>query len=132
MIVRFFVYGFLGLVTEVLWTGIGSAIQGNINLTGQTSVWMFFVYGSAVFIFEPIHDRIRDTSWVARGMLWMALFFSVEFLSGLIFRFAGIEVWRYDCEYSVIGLIRLDYAPAWFAAGLIFEKIHDVLISVHF
>ncbi len=120
------------MVTEVLWTGIGSAIQGNINLTGHTSVWMFFVYGLAVFIFEPVHNCIRDTSWVVRGLLWMVLFFSVEFLSGLIFRFAGIEAWRYDCKYSVFGLIRLDYAPAWFAAGLIFEKIHDVLISVHF
>jgi hypothetical protein len=30
----------------------------------------------------------------------------------------------------VHGYIRLDYAPVWFAFGLVLERVHDVLVAV--
>lgn len=62
----------------------------------------------------------------------MILIFTVEYLSGLVLRMLlGVCPWDYSGNtFSVNGLIRLDYAPAWFTAGLLFEKLHDLLMKV--
>ena len=60
---RFIIYGLLGFCMEVLWTGFGSLLKGDIKLTASTYVWMFFIYGLAVFL-EPIHNRIRHLSFI--------------------------------------------------------------------
>lgn len=129
MLKRFIIYGLLGWNMEVIWTGLTSFSAENINLIGHTSVWMFFVYGSAVFIFEPVYRIIADCNTFVRGCAWMALIFVIEFISGMILRSIGIEAWYYDCRFSVCGVIRLDYAPVWFAVGLIFEKVNQILLN---
>lgn len=125
---RFLVYGILGWVLEVLWTGAGSALQGDPRLVSQTYLWMFPIYGSAVLL-EPLHDRIRRWPWVARGLLWTALIFGIEYSSGWALQTAvGRVPWDYsEAVLSVDNFIRLDYAPAWFVAGLLFERVHDWL-----
>ncbi|NLD50479.1 MAG: hypothetical protein GX660_25335, partial [Clostridiaceae bacterium] len=35
--------------------------------------------------------------------------------------------WFYSGPFAVDNLVRLDFAPAWLAAGLIFERIHRTL-----
>jgi uncharacterized membrane protein len=38
--------------------------------------------------------------------------------------------WDYTgTPLAVAGVIRLDYAPAWFVAGLLFERLHDWLMA---
>ena len=98
-------------------------------MVGHTSVWMFFVYGLAVFVLEPLHSRIADYNWFTRGMIWMTLIFAIEFLTGMAFKVIGIEAWHYTGRFAILGVIRLDYAPLWFGVGLIFEKIHNVLLA---
>ena len=130
MLTRFVIYGFLGLNMEVLWTGLSSALRGDINLMGHTSVWMFFIYGSAVFLLEPVHGIIAGCNFFTRGCIWAVLIFTMEFACGMLLRLIGIEAWHYSGPFSIYGIIRLDYLPAWFAVGLIFERLHDVLIRV--
>ncbi|MGN1093064.1 MAG: hypothetical protein ACI4RS_05360 [Monoglobaceae bacterium] len=127
MLKRFIIYGLLGWNMEVLWTGITSLSAENVNLIGHTSVWMFFIYGSAVFIFEPVYRIIADCNMFVRGCAWTALIFVIEFISGLLLHSIGIEAWYYNCRFAVCGVIRLDYAPAWFAVGLVFEKVNHIL-----
>ena len=127
MLKRFIIYGLLGWNMEVLWTGIASFSAENVNLIGHTSVWTFFIYGSAVFIFEPVYRIIADCNMFVRGCAWMALIFVIEFISGILLHSMGIEAWHYNCRFAVCGVIRLDYAPAWFAVGLIFEKVNQIL-----
>ena len=51
-------------------------------------------------------------------------FYLVEFLSGSILKQFSMCPWDYSgAAFQYRGIIRLDYAPLWFAAGLIFEKI---------
>lgn len=127
MIQRFVLYGLAGWVTEVLWTGFGSLLSGDPRLRSHTYLWMFPIYGGAVLL-EFIHDSIREWHWVTRGLLYMSLIFTIEYTSGWAIRgLVGISPWIYTNRFSIDGLIRLDYAPAWFAAGLVFEKIHDYL-----
>lgn len=127
---RFLLYGMLGWCLEVVWTGLGSLLAGDARLAAHTYLWMFPIYGMAV-LFEPVHDRLRSLPWPVRGLAWMALFFAVEYVTGwLIRQLVGVSPWQYHGRWQVDGLIRLDYAPVWFAAGLMFERVHDFLDRV--
>ena len=44
-------------------------------------------------------------------------------VTGWLLRKLGVCPWDYsDAPLNIDGLIRLDYAPAWFAVGLLFER----------
>lgn len=128
---RFIIYGLAGWCMEIIWTGLGSLLNGNIVLEGGTYIWMFPIYGLAIF-FEGIHNKIRSWSVIIRGGVYTVLIFLVEYLTGwILVQLIGVCPWDYSgSPFSIDGLIRLDYAPVWFAAGLIFEKIHDILINI--
>ncbi|WIV10847.1 hypothetical protein [Proteiniborus sp. MB09-C3] len=129
MLTHFVIYGLLGMLMEVFWTGMHSLLSGNLNLISKTSIWMFFIYGSAVFL-EPIHDKIRRNNIFIRGITWVFLIYTIEFLSGfLLEQLIGSCPWDYKSSttYTLRGYIRFDYFPAWFIVGLIFEKAHDFL-----
>ena len=132
MVKRFVIYGLLGLCAEVLWTGFASMINGDMRLTSSTCIWMFPIYGLAVFL-EPIHNWIRHFSVFTRGGVYMVLIFAAEFTSGLLLKeLLGVCPWYYKDDFlSIYGLITLRYIPVWFSAGLIFEKIHDALIRIN-
>ncbi len=54
----------------------------------------------------------------------MAGIFAAELGSGSILRYFHVCPWDYSKNpVNYQGLIRLDYAPVWFAVGLFFEKI---------
>lgn len=129
MFIRYVIYGLLGMNMEIVWTGLTQFNAKSKNLMGHTSLWMFFIYGLAVLIMEPLHNLIADQNWFLRGCVWTSVIFAIEFLTGSILRFFGIEAWYYTGEFSIMGLIRIDYAPVWFAVGLIFERLHSLLIS---
>ncbi len=127
MLKRFFIYGILGWGIEVFWTGLGSLISGNLRLESFTNLWMFFVYGSAVFL-EPIHDIMAKWRWPVRGILWVVIIWGIEYASGMILKsLLGLYPWYYDGPFAFDNLIRIDYAPAWFVAGLLFERVHYTL-----
>lgn len=127
MFKRFFIYGITGWGMEIIWTGLNSLLRGDLTLEGFTNLWMFFIYGSAVFL-EPIHDIIRSWPWITRGIIWVIIIWGIEYASGLLLVSAlGVYPWEYTGPFAIDGLIRLDFGPAWFVAGLIFERIHWTL-----
>lgn len=130
--VHFIIYGLLGWCLEIIWTGLSSLLSGDICLTAKTYLWMFPIYGLAI-LFEPLHDVIRFWPTWMRGFVWMLLCFAVEYLTGWMLQATlGTIPWDYSrAALNIHGLIRLDYAPAWFVAGLLFEKIHDWLDRIH-
>lgn len=128
---RFVLYGLAGLLMEVFWNGFWALVNGNHNIVGSTSLWMFPIYGSAVML-EYVHEYISNLPTLLRGGIYTLLIFTAEFISGWIFIYViGVSPWDYSgSPYSIYGLIRLDFAPAWFAVGLLFEKLHNTLISI--
>lgn len=129
MINHFFIYGILGWALEIIWTGTGSLFNGNWQLPGFTYLWMFPIYGAAVLM-EPLHDRISFLPWYMRGTIWVILIFTIEYTAGwLLYSFLGNCPWDYreSTPYHINGLIRLDFAPAWFVVGFIFERVHASL-----
>lgn len=130
MLTRFIIYGLLGWNMEVFWTGLVAGINGNPRLVAHTYLWMFPIYGLAVFL-EQLHDRIRPLHWYLRGMIWVLVIWAVEMVTGGLIRFlVGTSPWIYREGWQVAGLIRLDMAPLWFVTGLLFEQIHDRLKSI--
>lgn len=132
MRLRFLIYGFTGWCIEVFWTGLGSFLSGDIKLQGWTYIWMFPIYGLAIFL-EPVHDRLRHLPAVLRGGVYTVLIFLIEYSTGWLLKIlTGVCPWDYSgTPFSVHGFIRFDFAPAWFAAGLLFEKLHDALKSTN-
>jgi uncharacterized membrane protein len=128
MEIRFLIYGLLGWCLEVFWTGLGSLLKGDVTLMAWTSIWMFPIYGLAI-ILEPIHDRLRNINIIIRGIVYTLIIFSIEYTTGSLLRLTlGVCPWDYNpSRFSINGLIRLDYAPVWFTAGLLFERVHDIL-----
>lgn len=119
---------------EIIFTSAESVAGGDLRLMGQTSLLMFPIYGLGVFL-APLGDmmdqwlgdrgtlRLSDRFW-RHGVSDMVLIFCVEYVTGTLLRNAGICPWDYTGRnLNVDGLIRLDFAPCWFAAGLLFEEI---------
>ena len=98
------------------------------RLIGQTSLYMFPIYGMAAAI-GPIkqilcaHSPVLQKSAFCRGGIYTGLIFFTEYCTGWLLRKAGRCPWDYSqAKLNVNGLIRLDFAPFWFALGLFFEQ----------
>ena len=108
---------------EILFTAFNSFRRREMKLMGKTSVWMFPIYGMAALI-GPVYSLIRRLPMLLRGMIYSAGIFSFEFLSGSLLKKQDACPWDYSSARSNIkGVIRLDYAPFWMIAGLIFEQL---------
>ena len=123
----FITFGLIGWCMEVFWTGLGSLIRKDFRATSTTSIWMFFIYGSALFL-EPVYDLLAPYPLIIRGCVYVVCIFAAEYLSGMALRRARICPWDYSgSAYSIHGVISLSFAPAWFTAGLVFEAIYKFL-----
>ncbi len=129
MIIRFLLYGMIGWCMEILWTGLIAGVRGNKTLNGTTSLIMFPIYGMVVFL-EPLFVILRGFPLLTRGVVYMLCIFGAEFISGLSLNTVGICPWDYSSsKYNIAGVIRLDYAPLWFGAGLFYEWFFKALIT---
>jgi uncharacterized membrane protein len=130
ILIKFVLFGFAGWIIEVLFTGVISALfQRDRFATAQTYLWMHPIYGAAMLGMEWLGRRMTNLTWLERGGVYLAAIYAVEFTTGWILRrVLGQCPWDYGKRgWSVQGLIRLDYAPAWFAAALLFEPLRLIL-----
>ena len=115
--------GIIGWCMEIIFTSLDSLRRRDFKLKGNTSIWMFPIYGCAAFL-APVGRLLgRFPTWF-RGFTYMWLIFSTEYLTGYFLRKKNLCPWDYRrSRYHINRLIRLDYAPYWFGAGLLFERI---------
>ena len=120
---NFCICGLTGWCMEILFTSAGSLLKHDKRMIGQTSLWMFPIYGMAAII-SPLYKLIKEKPVLMRGSIYTLGIFSFEYLSGIFLRKYHLCPWDYsDAKTNVNGVIRLDYAPLWLAAGLLFERI---------
>lgn len=118
---KFIQCGVIGWCAEILWTGLHSFVSGNFQLIGQSSLWMFPIYGCAAII-SPLSRAYRKCSTFVRGLVYMVHIFFGEFFFGMILKRFRICPWDYSASpFNIDGIIRLDYAPLWFGLGLFYE-----------
>ena len=115
--------GLAGWCLEILFTSMDALRRRDMTLKGQTSLWMFPIYGSAA-ILSPISHLLRGKSALTRGLTYMSLIFSAEYLTGRFLSGKKICPWDYRRSRWNIGrVIRLDFAPYWFFVGLLYEQL---------
>lgn len=120
---NFLLCGTAGWCMEILWTGMHAIGKKDFRMIGQSSLWMFPIYGMAACI-GPVSRYLKGCSALVRGSVYTAGIFTAEFCSGTLLKRFHICPWDYSkAPLNYKGLIRLDYAPVWFITGLFFEKI---------
>jgi hypothetical protein len=98
----------------------------------HTSPLMLPIYAMIQPLFEPVHQAMRGRVPVwGRALIYGTGFHAAEYLSGrLLRRFVGRAPWDYsNARWQLDGLIRFDYFPLWAAAGLLTERLHDILTA---
>lgn len=128
---KFLLYGFAGWVVEVLFTGASSAAQKDRAATAKTYLWMHPIYGATALGLEWLSRKMKPVPLPVRGLVYTAVMYGAEYSSGWVLRRAlGKCPWDYSASgRDVHGLIRWDYAPAWYALGLMFEPLKDQLVA---
>lgn len=115
--------GILGWCMEITFTALNSFRRRQFKLTGNTSIWMFPIYGCACFL-APVSRLLKKKSPFVRGLSYAALIFTGEFITGTLLSKKNICPWDYSrSKWHIKKIIRLDYLPLWFMAGLLFERL---------
>lgn len=115
--------GLTGWCMEIIFTSLDALRHRDKTLTGHTSIWMFPIYGCAALL-APISRLLQKKSVLTRGLTYMSLIFSTEYITGKLLSLKGLCPWDYrNSRWNIDRVIRLDYAPYWFGAGLLFERL---------
>jgi len=129
---RTYLLASVGVGLEVAFTALTGLRQRDRKrdrrLTGHSYLWMFPLYGSTYPLLAGLWPILGDLPVIVRGLCYVPVLFAAEYAGGwLLRRFVGECPWEAGyrtARWGVHGLIRLDYAPAWFAAGLLFERLY--------
>ena len=120
---NFVICGLTGWCIEIAFTSLGALGKKDKKLMGQTSAWMFPIYGMASGIGE-IAPKIAHWPALSRGLFYGTAIMTTEYLTGKVLNTFDVCPWSYEGKkYAIQGLVRLDYLPLWMLTGLLYEKI---------
>lgn len=123
MVKKILLCGSAGWIMEVVWTGLNSFLAGDLKMMAHTSLIMFPIYAAAAFLI-PLKNALSGMPVFLRGVIYALFIFAVEYFTGAVLKSFGICPWDYSgSKFNIDGVIRLDYAPVWFTAGLLFERL---------
>lgn len=115
--------GLLGWCLEIIFTALGSLQRRDMRLLGQASLWMFPIYGSACLL-GPLFKMLKGLPSYIRGSIYSLCIFAGEYLTGTFLHTHRLCPWNYErARWHIRKVVRLDYFPNWFLAGLLFEKL---------
>ena len=115
--------GLTGWCMEILFTSADSLRRRDMTLKGVTSIWMFPIYGSAALLAPVSRLLKRKPAWL-RGLTYMSMIFSPEYITGRLLTRHKLCPWDYrKSRWNINRVIRLDFAPCWLGAGLLFERL---------
>lgn len=131
MLTRFVIFGCLGILWEVTFGAIkGIVFKRNFDLRGESSLWMFPIYGLVGFIYPIIAHQTVNLSWWWRGIVYMIVIYIFEYLFGALLARIGVKAWHYTGKLAVFkGRLNLAYAPLWFFLGLGIEWLYPWIIA---
>jgi uncharacterized membrane protein len=133
-LLRFYLWGTLGLSTEIFFTA-AVAFYHNVRehtpidwgLTGHSYVWMFFIYGIGAILFPLVHRHLSGFPLLLRIFFIALGIFAVEFITGFILdKLTGHCPWQYTSRWNIMGYIRLDYLPAWMGFAYLAERADEL------
>jgi len=115
--------GVAGWCLEIIYTSLSSLRRRQLTLKGNTSLWMFPIYGCASFL-TPLFHLIKKLPSYVRGSIYALCIFTGEYFFGRFLKDRELCPWSYeDSRWRIRDVVRLDYFPNWFFAGLLFERL---------
>lgn len=142
MLMRWFLFGCIGLLLEVFFTSFANLLSGHISAIAKTSPWMMLDYGMLGIAVAPLSSTLiaAGVPLPGRAFVYMLGIYVIEYFSGLAFNAVGIHIWDYshhaitlggrEIPMHLSGQITLFYAPFWFALGLVVEWLHAKVDAV--
>ncbi len=126
------VFSCLGITTEVVFTAFQNLINNTApcgkplsSLAGDSYVWMIFIYALIPILGHYFYDRIKVYNIIYRLIIYVLLIYIVEFSAGFILQtILGSCPWKYTSGCHIMGLIRLDYFPAWALFCWLVERLY--------
>lgn len=123
LVKNFLKCGLVGWCMEITFTALHSLQKRDMRLMGQTSLWMFPIYGSACLL-NPLFKLIKNFSLAVRGSIYAICIFTGEYITGRLLDKRKLCPWNYErSRWHIQKVVRLDYFPNWFLAGLLFERL---------
>ena len=108
---------------EICFTALDSLRRRDMKLMGHTSILMFPIYASAVFL-KPLFRLLKGKPIILRGLSYASLILVGEYIAGTLLSKSKNCPWDYThSKWHIKKIVRLDYLPNWILAGLFFEYI---------
>ncbi|KAM8945429.1 transmembrane protein 229B [Pelodytes ibericus] len=123
---RWYIYAMHGYVCEIMFTATWDFFDTySWKLIGVSSIWAFFVYGTAIFIMEKMFTILHaKCNLYIRCLIYTLWTYLWEFSTGYILKVFDSCPWDYShFPGNIMGLITLEYAIPWFFASMIAEQL---------
>lgn len=122
------IFAVFALGLEVVFTSVCDWKQDKRRfLMGYSSLWYAPLYALAPVFLHLVGAYFFELPFLLRGTLYALVIFAVEYLGMLSLRLllgaSPSQEHYYKARWNIHGLIRLDYFPAMFVMGLIFEWV---------
>ncbi|XP_073475871.1 transmembrane protein 229A [Aquarana catesbeiana] len=137
LLLRFIFYGMHGFLDEVFFTSIFNVMENaGKALSGHTSLWSFFMYGSCSLVVEKLYFYLGSTrGWGAwrRLPVYIAFVYTWEFSWGLGLRTWDACSWDYShYPLNFMGLVTLLYLPGWIFLSFFQDLLSKVLMRIRY
>ncbi len=124
---RLYFWGIHGVFAEIVFTATWEfVVTSRWSLMGATSLWSFLIYGVGSLAAEVLYTALQSCGLmlIGRGLVYVLGIYFWELVCGLLLDCFGARGWDYSqFSYNFLGIITLEYAPLWLAAGLYFELL---------
>ena len=132
MILQIILFACIGVAMEVVFTAASDFTKTRSNrLMGYSYIWMLPIYGLVPLFMRVLYPRLEDVLLPFRIVLYTVLLLIMEYATGWTLRkLTGDCPWEPGYRgkrWAIDGLVRLDYAPGWALACLIFERLYLAL-----
>lgn len=143
LVAKLLLYGAIGLLIEVGFTGLWSLASRNWKASGHTYLWMLPVYGMTALVLEAVSEAL-PWPFYFKALVYLPVIYGAEALSGAAIKIAtgllqktfgghggGVVLWDYgSSRWTPFGLINFKYAPAWLLVALAFDPISGMMRNV--
>lgn len=125
------IYGCLGMLIEVFFTGINSLIRKHWDATSKTYLWMLPVYGFTALILEAVSEAITWPFYL-KAFIYVPIIYGAEALSAWLLKSViGRVPWDYGISHwTPMGFINLKYIPYWLLLAMAFDPITTFLTKL--
>lgn len=127
-LIIFLIFGCSYTTIEVIFKALKNINIFGLSLIGYTSIWMFFIGGSAALLVGLINEKFR-LHIIIEMVIGGLIITTIELTTGLIFNvWLDFELWTYsDMPFNYKGQICLIFSLLWCLLVPCIHNIDDML-----